>query len=162
MKIRDAERALTTVREACSRPEVLAAMEEKWKSILDLDEEPYEALYKFCDLELGISPDSPGGGVLAALNNEALFVALTRAGVRTAPVLGFAKPRDMRRPEAPVLLGLVILRNYECIPRPFQFWEEFGLEEEAALLCELAGRTDVLPPQRAAGLHGIFSQGGTN
>jgi hypothetical protein len=107
MRNQDTDKALRKIRAAYLRAQVITAMDAQWDSILTLNEEPYEALYKFCDLELGISPDSLGGGVLAALNNEALFVALTRAGVRTAPVLEFAQPRDIRRPEAPVLLGLV-------------------------------------------------------
>jgi hypothetical protein len=99
------------IRAAYLRAQVIAAMDEQWDSILELDDEPFEALYKFCDLELGISPESPGGGVMAALNNEALFVALTSDGVRVASVPEFAIPRDMHRPEAPALLGIVVLRG---------------------------------------------------
>jgi len=165
MKIQDTGQALTKVREAYRQPEVLAAMEQEWDSILALDEEPFEALYQRCDSELGIEPDHSGwGGMLSALDNEALFVALTRAGVRSAAVLDFAKPRDMHRPEAPLLLGLAILRNSECIPRPFKFWEEFGLHTEAALLCECAGGCcgEPLEELQVAGLHGKFGQGGTD
>jgi hypothetical protein len=137
-------------------------MDAKWDSILDLDEEPYEALYKFCDLELGIPAVSPGGGVLAALNNEALFVALTRDGVRVASVPEFAVPRNMHRPETPALLGIVVLRGSECVARPFKFWERFGLHREAVLLCELAWRTESSQFEQATGLQGIFGQGGEN
>ena len=161
MSIQDTDNALRKIRAAYRRAQVITAMEAQWDSILTLDEEPYEALYKFCDLELGIPPDSPGGGVIAALNNEALFVAITRDGVRVASVPEFARPRDMRRPEAPALLGMIVLRGSEFIARPFNFWERFGLHREAVLLCELAWRTELLQSDGAVGLSGIFSQGGT-
>ncbi len=96
------------------------------------------------------------------MNNEALFVALTRRGVRIASVPEFAVPRNMERPEAPVLVGLVLIRGSECIPRPFKFWERFGLHREAAALCEFAWRTEVLQSEGVVGLSGRFSQGGTH
>jgi hypothetical protein len=161
MRNQDTDKALKKIRAAYLRAQVITAMDEQWDSILALDEEPFEALYKFCDLELGISPDSPGGGIFSALNNEALFVALTRDGVRVASVPEFATPRNMRRPEAPAIVGLVIIRGSECVPRPFRFWERFGLYREAAVLSEFAGRTELLQSDGVVGLSGRFSQGGT-
>ena len=160
MSIQDIDNALTKIRTAYLRAQVITAMDEQWDSILALDDEPFEALYKFCDLELGIPPDSPGGGVLSALNNEALFVALTRDGVRVASVPEFAVPKNIHRPEAPALLGIVVIRGSERVPRPFKFWDRFGLYKEAALLCEFAWRTELLQSEVVAGLHGTFGQGG--
>lgn len=162
MSNQDTDKALKQIRAAYLRAQVITAMDTQWDSILALDEEPYEALYKFCDLELGIPLNSPGGGVFAALNTEALFVAVTRDGVRVVSVPELAIPRDIRRPEAPALLGIVVLHGSGCIARPFKFWESFGLHREAVLLCELAWRTEMLPPQGAGGLRGIFGQGGAN
>lgn len=162
MRIQDTDSALMKIRAAYLRAQVITAMDEEWDSILELDDEPFEALYKFCDLELGISPKSPGGGVMAALDNEALLVALTSDGVRLASVPEFAIPREMHRPEAPALLGIVVLRGSECIARPFKFWERFGLHSEAVLLCELAWRTELLQSEQVTGLQGIFGQGGTH
>ena len=162
MRTAGTDKALKKIRAAYLRAQVITAMDEQWDSILTLDEEPYEALYKFCDLELGIPLDSPGGGILAALNTEAVFVALTRDGVSVVSVPEFAVPRNMHRPEAPALLGMVVIRGSQCIPRPFKFWDRFGLYREAALLCEFAWRTELLQSEGVAGLHGIFGQGGEN